>query len=200
MTAIMPRTALFVIDIQKELADDPQTEIPHAARIRDAGDRILDAARNLASSVPQGKQPALIVFVQHEERPEQGTLANGSEPWKLVFNPREGAKDEILVAKITRDTFESNPHLAEKLKEQGIDGIVAFGIQSECCVQETCKGALAAGFGVTILRGAHSTYDTKGKSAVDIERSVEEMLQTRGAKVVPWEDAVARWQGAGVVF
>jgi len=100
--AIMPRTALFVVDIQNELAGDPQTEIPHAARIRAAGDKILSAARNLASSAPEGKQPALIVFVQHEERPEQGTLVNGSEPWKLVFNPHDGAKDEILVAKTTR--------------------------------------------------------------------------------------------------
>lgn len=66
-------------------------------------------------------------------------------------------------------------------------------------MQETCKGALSAGLGVTILRGAHSTYDDKQKPAVDIERGVEEMLQSRGAKVVPWEDAVARWQEAGVV-
>ncbi|KAL3954598.1 hypothetical protein ACCO45_010161 [Purpureocillium lilacinum] len=179
----MPRTALFVVDIQNELAGDPQTEIPHAARIRAAGDKILSAARNLASSAPEGKQPALIVFRALETR----------------VQPHDGAKDEILVAKTTRDTFESNPHLAEKLKEQGIDSIIAFGIQSECCVQETCKGALSAGLGVTILRGAHSTYDDKQKPAVDIERGVEEMLQSRGAKVVPWEDAVARWQEAGVV-
>lgn len=61
-------------------------------------------------------------------------------------------------------------------------------------MQETCKGALAAGFQVTLLQGAHSTYDTNGKSALEIEREVETLLSGKGASVVPWEDAVASWK------
>jgi hypothetical protein len=67
-------------------------------------------------------------------------------------------------------------------------------MQSECCVVETSKGALEAGFKVTILQGAHSTYDTESRSAVDIERAIEEELEGRGAEVFPWEDAVALWE------
>ncbi|KAK7425932.1 hypothetical protein QQZ08_007646 [Neonectria magnoliae] len=88
------RSALFVIDIQKGLAANPETEIPHAARIRDVGDKILSVARS--------QKPApLIVFVQHEETPDDGDLVEGSESWKLVFTPRPGAENEILVAKRT---------------------------------------------------------------------------------------------------
>lgn len=92
------------------------------------------------------------------------------------------------------NTFESNPDLADKLKAEGITSISAFGIQSECCVQETCRGALAAGFDVTLLQGAHSTYDIGAKSAVDVEKEVESLLQSGGAIVTPWEDAVAAWE------
>lgn len=99
----MSRSALFVIDIQKELAQDPQTEIPHAARIRSAGDKILSTAREIVDSYRTSRKqsPSIIVFVQHEEIPDNGTLLRGAEPWKLVFNPRDNVEEELLVAKTT---------------------------------------------------------------------------------------------------
>lgn len=90
----------------------------------------------------------------------------------------------------TGDTFESNPDLAQRLKEAGVTSVVALGIQSECCVLSTCKGALAAGFEVTLLQGAHSTYDSGGKTALVIEREVEGELERAGAKIVPWGDVI----------
>lgn len=58
----------------------------------------------------------------------------------------------------------------------------------------TSRGALEAGFKVTLLKGAHSTYDTTGKSALDIEKEVEEELSSKGAEILPWEDALASWE------
>ena len=52
----------------------------------------------------------------------------------------------------------------------------------------TCRGALAAGFKVVLLRGVHSTYDAGGKSAGEIERDVEAMLGAEGAGVLEWEE------------
>lgn len=88
----------------------------------------------------------------------------------------------------TGNTFESNPQLADQLKAEGIEEIVAFGIQSECCVQSTCEGALAAGFKVVLLHGAHSTYDVGGRKAEEIEWEVEEKLRKEGAEIIPWEE------------
>lgn len=62
------------------------------------------------------------------------------------------------------------------------------------CVLATGKGAIDAGFQLTLLRGAHSTYDTKSKSAIEIEADVEKELQGRGAGIISWEDAVAAWE------
>jgi nicotinamidase-related amidase len=64
---------------------------------------------------------------------------------------------------------------------------VAFGIQSQCCVLSTCRGALASGFNVVLLEGAHSTYDIDGKPAGAIEGEVESQLERAGAEVLPWE-------------
>lgn len=96
----MPLTALFVIDIQNELAGNVETEIPSAARIRAVSEQILAASRGLPDG---GSERALTVFVQHEEDPQSGgSLVKGAELWKLVFPPREGVADEILVSKTTR--------------------------------------------------------------------------------------------------
>src|SRR5438132_126188 len=100
----------------------------------------------------------------------------------------------LIIARWQGDTFESNPHLAEMLKRKGVEHIYAFGIQSERCVESTCIGALNSGFRVTLLRGAHSTYDVDGKSAAEVEREVEHRLEERGAQVMDWEALVRRWE------
>ncbi|KAF2850674.1 Isochorismatase hydrolase [Plenodomus tracheiphilus IPT5] len=186
--AIMARTALFVIDLQADLAQNPQTEIPHAERIREAGTAILSRAReaiDLARS--NRKDPGLeIVFVQHEEHAEKGPLIKGSRPWELVFKPRDRDSSERLVSKHVRDTFESNLELAAQLRAEGVNTIAAFGIQSECCVLSTCRGALTAGFKVVLLQGAHSTYDTSDKKAEVIEGEIEAQLAACGAEVMNW--------------
>lgn len=103
----MPRSALFVIDIQRELADDAKTQIPHADRICSAGEKILSAARGIVDQyrTAQKKSPSVIVFVQHEEKPDEGTLVRDTEPWRLVFEPRDNVQEERLVAKTTREYF-----------------------------------------------------------------------------------------------
>ncbi|KAF5534042.1 KGD2-2-oxoglutarate dehydrogenase complex E2 component [Fusarium phyllophilum] len=190
----VPVSVLFVIDIQKDLAFDDKTEIPHAERIRDAGEQILEVARGIAAD-----PKPIIVFVQHEESPESGPLVKGSKPWELVFENDPNNPRELLVSKNQRDTFKSNPDLAGLLRSKGTQHIVAFGIQSECCVLETCKGALEAGFRVTLLQGAHSTYDTENKQAVQIEQDVENELKALGASVTPWQTAIGQWANTGVL-
>lgn len=93
------------------------------------------------------------------------------------------------VDQISADTFESNPGLSEQLRARGISEVVVFGVQSECCVEATCKGALAAGFKVTLLQGAHSTYDTENETALQIEERVDKLLGGLGVKLVPWKEA-----------
>ncbi|KAF3041520.1 hypothetical protein E8E12_004871 [Didymella heteroderae] len=208
----MSRTALFVIDIQRALADDPSTQIPHAKRVVDAGNRILRNGRGIIDkSVMRGEKASLdIVCVQHEETSEKGNLQRGSREWALVFPPRDddwttSMGNECLVSKDVRvyidvvtfdgsadpspgDTFQSNPNLAAELRERDVGTVVAFGIQSECCVLSTCRGALAAGFKVVLLKGAHSTYDTDEKTALEIEKEVEEALEAEGARILSYEE------------
>lgn len=100
-------TALFVIDIQNDLVTDPKTRVPHSERIRAAGVKILATARRARTALASqdskpAPHPSIIVFVQHEEKPEDGPLVRDSESWKLVFEPDECAPWERRVHKWTR--------------------------------------------------------------------------------------------------
>lgn len=100
-------TALFIIDIQKDLAEIEKTKIPHAERVKSATAQILASARKILFSQP-AKNNDVIVFVQHEETPDRGPLQRGSREWELVFEPSEeglGDGREILVGKNTRKVF-----------------------------------------------------------------------------------------------
>lgn len=72
---------------------------------------------------------------------------------------------------------------------------MALGIQSECCVEATCARAVDEGFRVTLLRGAHSTYDWGDKSAGEMEAEVEGRLVKKGVELRGWEEVVAEWDG-----
>ncbi|GMG04884.1 unnamed protein product [Aspergillus oryzae] len=157
----MPKTALFVVDTQAGLISIPDTAIPHSARIWEVGNKILDRARNVASTELE------IVIVQHSDDAEDpnASLLRGTKEWELSLPMKVGADNERIVSKMTR---------------------------VECCVLETCRGAVEAGFTVVLLQGAHSTYDDKatGLRAEQIERQVEQELCAIGVQVVPWEQYV----------
>jgi nicotinamidase-related amidase len=101
----MPRTALFVIDIQVGIAQDPATEIRCAQRVRDAGTEVLARGRAAIAEARTHSQHAdlKIVVVQHEETPESGTLLKGSRAWEVVFKPRGDEHGERLVSKNVRE-------------------------------------------------------------------------------------------------
>jgi hypothetical protein len=101
----MARTALFVIDIQVGIAQDPATEIRCAQRVRDAGTELLARSRAaITKARTQNQQADLeIVVVQHEETPESGTLLEGSKAWEVVFKPRGGDHGERFVSKNVRE-------------------------------------------------------------------------------------------------
>jgi nicotinamidase-related amidase len=105
----------------------------------------------------------------------------GGEGWELVFPPDD---DEIVVRKSEPNAFAPDPQLARTLQAEGVDRIVLAGMQSEFCVRETSLGALHAGFGVSLPKGAHATYGATASDAAALSASVEKGLEDEGVRVV----------------
>ncbi len=55
-----------------------------------------------------------------------------------------------------------------ELAARGIAKLVVAGIQTECCVDTTCRRASSLGYQTTLVRDAHSTWDSRTLSAAQI--------------------------------
>jgi nicotinamidase-related amidase len=137
-------SALFVVDVQHNMVEGPWSVPDSEGFLAKFADRI-DQARRAGWPV---------VFVQNDG-PEGDVDEPGSEGWQLWFEPREGDR---VVRKTTQNVFESNPDLAQRLKDADIDTIELIGMQSEYCVQASARGAKAAGFKVVLQPDLHATF------------------------------------------
>ncbi len=107
--------------------------------------------------------------------------APGSDGWHLVHQP---AGDEAVIDKTEPDAF-AGSDLAE-LIDPG-DRLIIAGMRSEHCVRVTALAALNRGHLVTVVTGAHATYDDD-RPAESISSDVDAELRAAGARVTddPW--------------
>jgi nicotinamidase-related amidase len=136
--------ALLVIDVQHNMVAGPYA-VPDAPSFLDRFEQRIEKAR---------MQGELVVFVQNDG-PEGDVDEPGSEGWQLWFEPIVG---ERVVRKTTQNVFESNPDLADELRELGVDRVELIGMQSEFCVQASARGAKAHQFAVALNPQLHATF------------------------------------------
>jgi nicotinamidase-related amidase len=160
MTAV-----LLLVDVQKNMLQSP-APVPAAASVATTIERLLEDARTAG---------AAIVHIRNNGG-EGDPDAPGTTGWELVHDVRTG---EFVVDKHEPNAF-AGTVLAELFPPSS--SVVVAGMQSEYCVRETSLGALERGHAVTLVHGAHATYDSDVPAAVTQER-VEGELQAAGARV-----------------
>ncbi|KAI6790780.1 hypothetical protein KC360_g7403 [Hortaea werneckii] len=167
--------ALFVIDVQQGLIAGSDA-VPDAVELKN-----------------QSSRKIRVVFVQHNDKDPDDPIYKGKPTWELMFSPRKDDDCELLVSKDVGDVFESNAQLGQELRRQGITRIAVAGLQSDCCVRASIRGAIASGFdaaNITLLQGAHSTFDAADarKSYSQIKQDVEGELACLGVQLQGWRD------------
>lgn len=149
------QTALLVIDVQLGMfdANDPVYQgDPLLATLSDL------IARARAASVP-------VIYVQHDGEGEH-PLRPDRPGWPLhpAVAPAAG---ELVVHKHAPDSFQGT-NLQHELEAREIGHLVVVGIQTEYCVDTTCRRAYSLGYDVTLVQDAHSTWDTEVLKAPQI--------------------------------
>lgn len=142
------KKALLVIDVQNGMFQ--KDNIVHN------GDNLLRNLKVLISQARSTETP--ILYVQHNA-PVGKTLENGTKGWEIhpEITPETG---DIIIQKTTSDSF-YRTILDEELKKQGVEHLVIAGIQSEVCVDTTCRRAFSMDYKVTLVSDVHSTWDSK---------------------------------------
>ncbi|AYB47491.1 cysteine hydrolase family protein [Paenibacillus lautus] len=157
----MKKSALLVIDVQNEMfqVHDPVYE----------GDRLLHNLKQLIAKARSGGIP--VIYIQHNDE----GLKAGSEAWKI--NPEiTPAMSDTVIQKTRPDSFYRTT-LEEELKGQGIEHVILAGMQSELCVDTTCRRASSLGYDVTLVSDAHSTWNNSALTAQQIIDHVNATLR-----------------------
>ncbi|MFF2091838.1 cysteine hydrolase family protein [Paenibacillus sp. NPDC058174] len=149
----MNRTALLVIDAQNDMLAEGNA-VYNARSVLDHMKQLLADARKSGTS---------IYYIQHNEPPESGPLVRGTQPWQ-IHSELTPENDDALIHKTMPNAFDGTD-LHEHLQQLGIQQLVLAGMQSEYCVEATCRGAVELGYTVTLVKDAHSTWDSGGNTA-----------------------------------
>src|SRR5262245_52137198 len=148
-------TALLIIDVQKGMfsEDDPVYD----------GENLLTKLNTLITQARAAGTP--VIYVQHNGS-SGDPLEPGTEGWPIhpAIEPADG---EPVVGKWTPDSFHETS-LQQELEARGIKKLVIAGIQTECCVDTTCRRAMSLGYETTLVKDAHSTWNSRTLTAPQI--------------------------------
>lgn len=159
-------TALLVIDVQRELFNR-STPIYKANELLDTLAGLIAAAHAAGAAV---------VYVQHNNK---SILARGTPGWELHerLSPRA---EELVIQKEHGNAFEATPLKAE-LEKVGVKTVLVSGLVTHGCVKASSMGALAEGYRVVVVQGAHSNYH---KKAGQVIAETEAELAAAGVELI----------------
>jgi nicotinamidase-related amidase len=151
----MRDTALLVIDMQVGNFSEP-------APIYNA-DALLARVRNLINKARSAKIP--VIYVKNNggtgDPDEYGTTG-----WE-VHPSIAPVEEDIVVEKDTPDAFYKT-RLQDKLKRKKVKTIVIAGLQTEYCIDTTCRRAFSLDYNVILAKDAHSTWNSSLLTAQQI--------------------------------
>jgi nicotinamidase-related amidase len=149
------KTALLVIDVQVSMFDDP--EPPYQA------DTLL---RTIAGVIDKAREAGTpVIYIQHDHATYE-PMKRGQPGWHIhpAIAPQTG---EPVINKQASDSFYETT-LHSVLQARGITHLVIAGMQTEACVDTTCRSATSHKYDVTLVADGHSTWDTPHISAAQM--------------------------------
>jgi nicotinamidase-related amidase len=148
-------TALLVIDAQVNMFAS-ENAVYESERILSTQSTLIARARS--AHIP-------VVYVQNNGGagdPDQP----GTPGWHIhpALLPKEG---DVVIQKGTPDAF-YRTSLQEELARRDIKQVILMGMQTEYCIDTTCRHAFALDYQIILVKDGHSTYDTALLPAVDV--------------------------------
>jgi nicotinamidase-related amidase len=149
----MSRIAALVIDVQVGLVAGAYAE--------------KEVLENINRTIRRVREEnGVVVFIQHCHATYE-PMMKGNPGWKL--HPSLDVKDDnLFVEKGASDSFYETT-LADELRDNDVEHVFVAGLQTEFCVDATCRSALSRGYSVTLVSDAHTTGDSHLSAAAIID-------------------------------
>ena len=172
----MPKTALLIVDVQRALIEAN----PYNKEI------FLDKLKKLLSLARKNLiEP---IYVQHSENSGTG-LEYGTRGWEIAeeIAPETG---DIVIHKQKNSAFKGT-NLHGLLQEKGVATLILVGMQTEYCIDATCKSAFDLDYSVIIPSGCTTTFDNAYFSGEKLSQYYEEKIwHNRFAQVLSIEQVL----------
>ena len=136
--------ALVIIDVQEGFFSDPNYPVYNEDELINNINLLIENFRKLDEK---------IIFIQHIDE----DLIKDTKPWE-VYSKVHSQSDDIYINKTTPDSFYKTD-LLKVLKTNNIDSIVIVGLQTDYCIDATCKSAFGKEIPSILVSDGHSTYD-----------------------------------------
>lgn len=170
------RSALLVIDVQMAMFSYDNFRPYREEELLENIYSLINSARN--NQVP-------VIYIQHTSE-EDSPYNRERATWHIhpMIAPKAG---EVVVEKRECDAFHETL-LHEILQRQGITELIIMGMQTDYCVDTTCRRAFSLGYSITLVSDAHSTFDNEVLKAEQIVRHHNQILSHGFAGVKTTEE------------
>ena len=158
------KKALLVIDVQNGMFQE--------GNVVHKGEELI---QNLTKLIVQARSNGTAVFYIQHHSPAGKALEHGTKNWEIHPEIAPNKQDPVI-QKTSPDSF-FNTSLHEELKKQKIKHLIIAGIQTEVCVDTTCRRAFSMGYKVTLVSDAHSTWNSKDLTAKQIINHHNDVLR-----------------------
>ncbi len=158
----MSDTALLIIDMQVGNFSEPDPVYE--------GNELLAKVKNLIAKARSAQTP--IIYIQNDGG-EGDPDEYGTPGWE-IYPALQPAERDVVIQKQTPDAFHETS-LHHELSSRQIKRLVIAGLQTEYCIDTTCRRAFTLGYEVTLVRDAHSTWDSpplKARQIIDHHNNV----------------------------
>ena len=165
----MSKKALIVIDVQQIFFSDKKF-IPY---------KINEVVGNINKMIKNARENDVpIIFVRHSD----DYMKFGTEIWQ-VYEGLDVAEKDHFVDKKTPDSF-FETDLLDILKRENIGEIYLCGLQTDYCVDTTCRSAFSKKIKAFLVEDAHTTYDTEFVKAENIIKHHNGIIGNWFAKLI----------------
>lgn len=170
----MKNTVLLIVDVQNSLIKDN----PYGKNLM---------LENITSLINLCRKKSVeIIYVRHND-PEDEDFKLNSPGWNIYRDIAPEQKDMIF-DKCYNSAFKDTG-LKNYLDSQGIKNIILVGMQTEYCIDATCKIAFEYGYNILLPENSITTFDSDFLTADKLNKFYyEEIWNDRYGKVIPLSD------------
>lgn len=172
----MSNIVLMIVDVQNALVKaQPYNK-----------ETIIENIKELVSSARTNNKE--VIYVRHDDG-KGSELEQGTEGWQVYEDIAPNGSEAIFEKQYNSAFFKTS--LREYLVSKDIDTIILVGLQTEYCIDATCKSAFDYGYKIIMPEETNTTFDNEFLTANKLYEFYNyKIWNKRFAEVISLKDTI----------